>query len=153
MAQKPGSFVHIEIASANPSRTKKFLEDVFAWKFEDIPEMNYTMYDAGSGPGGGIMAPMEGQGPGILNYVLSNDIDGDIVKIENAGGSIVVPKMEIPNMGWWAGFKEPTGLMLALYQAKAAPRPRPRARPAARSRSRGSARKAKGKKGRGRRSR
>ena len=151
MAQKPGSFVHIEIASENPSRTRKFLEDVFAWKFEDIPEMNYTTYDAGSGPGGGLMSPMQGQPPGILNYVLSNDIDRDIERIENAGGSIIVPKMEIPNMGWWAGFKEPTGLMLALYQAKSAPRTR--ARPAARSRSRSSARKAKGKKGRGRRSR
>lgn len=136
MAQKPGSFVHIEFASANPARTRKFLEDVFAWKFQDIPEMNYAMYDAGSGPGGGIMSPMEGQGPGILNYLLSTDIDRDLAKIESAGGAVLVPKMEIPNMGWWAGFREPTGLMLALYQSKQAPRPRARTRTASRKSTR-----------------
>lgn len=130
---KPGSFVHIEIASADPARTRKFLEDVFAWKFEDVPEMNYTMYDPGSGPGGGIMSPMEGQGPGILNYIMSTDIDRDLAKIQSAGGSVLVPKMEIPNMGWWAGFREPTGLTLALYESKPAARPRPRARARARS--------------------
>lgn len=145
---KPGSFVHIEIASADPHRTRKFLEEVFAWKFEDVPEMNYTLYDAGSGPGGGIMSPMEGQGPGILNYIMSTDIDRDLAKIQAAGGSVLIPKMEIPNMGWWAGFREPTGLTLALYETKQAPRPRPRTR----ARAKSSARKGK-KGGRGRRSR
>jgi uncharacterized protein len=145
---KPGSFVHIEIASADPHRTRKFLEDVFAWKFQDMPEMNYALYDAGSGPGGGIMSPMEGQGPGILNYIMSTDIDRDLAKIQSAGGTVFVPKMEIPNMGWWAGFREPTGLVLALYQSSQAPRARPRSQ----ARSRRSAKKGK-KGGRSRRGR
>lgn len=31
---KPGSFVHIELASTDPERTKKFFEEVFEWDFE-----------------------------------------------------------------------------------------------------------------------
>jgi len=151
--QKPGSFVHIEIASSDPERTRKFFEDVFEWDFESHPEMDYHTYAAPSGPGGGLMKPMENQVPGILNYLMSHDIDDDVKKIEASGGRLLQPKMEIPGVGWWALFQEPTGITLALFQANVPPRapraPRPRAQ--ARSR-RSSARKApKGRaKGRGR---
>ncbi len=138
--QRPGSFVHIEIASTDPERTKQFFEDVFEWEFESHPEMNYHTYEAPSGPGGGLMSPMENQTPGILNYLLSHDLDEDVKKIESAGGRILQPKMEIPGVGWWALFQEPTGITLALFQSNAPPEParRPRRRPSAR---RGSARK------------
>ncbi len=115
---KPGSFVHIEIASTDPERTKKFFEDVFEWDFEGVPEMNYHTYEAPSPPHGGLMSPMENQRPGILNYLLSHSIDEDIKKIESAGGHILLPKMEIPGVGWWASFEEPTGIVLALFEAK-----------------------------------
>ena len=127
---KAGSFVHIELASADPERTRKFFEDVFAWEFEFMPEMEYHTYVAPSGPGGGLMKPMESQPPGILNYLLSDDVDTDVKKIEGAGGHILEPKREIPGVGWWALFQEPTGITLALFQPKMAPRPaRARARP------------------------
>ncbi len=147
--QKPGSFVHIEIASTDPARTKKFFEDVFEWDFESHPEMNYHTYAAPSGPGGGLMSPMENQQPGILNYLMSHDIDTDVKKIEESGGRVLQPKREIPGVGWWAVFEEPTGIVLALFQSP--PRPaaaaRPRARKAA-SRGRKASARGKGKKGR-----
>ena len=149
MAQnKPGSFVHMEIASTDPQRTRKFFEDVFEWDFEFMPEMNYHTYEAPSGPGGGLMSPMENQSPGILNYLLSHDIDQDVKRIEEAGGRLLQPKMEIPGVGWWALFQEPTGITLALFQSIPQPRPpRPRAQ---RRPRRASARKASKGKARGR---
>lgn len=145
---KPGSFVHIEIASTDPSRTKKFFEDVFEWDFESHPEMSYHTFIAPSGPGGGLMSPMENQQPGILNYLMSHDIDDDVKKIQEAGGRLLQPKMEIPGVGWWASFEEPTGIVLALFQGL--PQPRPARRPPRRAASRGrkSGARAKGKKGR-----
>ncbi len=125
---KPGSFVHIELASTDPARTRKFFEDVFAWTFEDIPEMDYATFEAPSGPGGGLMAPMEGQPPGVLNYLLSSDVDADLRRIEGAGGRVLRPKTEIPGIGWWALFQEPTGIVLALFQARMEARER-RSRP------------------------
>jgi len=147
---KPGSFVHIEIASTDPTRTKKFFEDVFEWDFESIPEMDYHTYVAPSPPHGGLMSPMENQRPGILNYLMSHDIDADVKKIQEAGGRVLQPKMEIPGVGWWASFEEPTGIVLALFQSRTpdlAERRRARARQAAGRRRKTSGR-AKGKKGR-----
>ncbi len=148
--QKPGSYVHIEIASSDPERTKKFFEDVFEWDFESHPEMNYHTYVPASGPGGGLMSPMENQQPGILNYLLSHSIDEDVKKIEEAGGRLLQPKMEIPGVGWWALFQEPTGITLALFEAKPMPQA-PRARAQSRPRRASTRKAAKGKaKGRGR---
>lgn len=132
--------MHIEIASTDPTRTRKFLEEVFEWKFQDMPEMQYATYEPASGPGGGLMSPMENQPPGFLNYLMSSDIDRDLRKVETAGGQVLRPKSEIPNVGWWAMFQEPTGIVMALFQGLAAP-PRERR---ARTRRRPAARKARG---------
>jgi len=131
MAQKPNSVVHVEIHSNAPEKTKAFLKDVFEWKFQDMPEMNYSMFETPSALGGGLQKA-ENLPAGVLDYISSNDIDGTIKKIQSSGGAIVMPKAEIPGMGWFAVFQDPTGITLALYQAKAAPRAA-RARPRARA--------------------
>jgi len=124
MAQKPNSVVHVEIHSNAPEKTKAFLKDVFDWKFQDMPEMNYSMFEAPSAPGGGLQKA-ENLPAGVLDYILSKDIDGTVKKIQSSGGSIVTPKMAIPGMGFFAVFQDPTGITLALYEPQAAPRRAP----------------------------
>ena len=126
---KRGSYVHMEIASTDPARTRKFFEDVFDWKFQSMPEAEYETYAAAGGPGGGLMRPMEYQPPGILSYLLSASIDEDMARIEQAGGKLLAPKREISGVGWWALFQEPTGITMALFEAKPMERPPARPRP------------------------
>ena len=114
---EPGSFVHIEFASTDPRRTRKFLEDVFGWEFQSMPGMEYHVYSTPRGPGGAVMGPAEERPTGVLNYLLSRDIEADVRRIERAGGRILVPKKEVPGVGWWALFEEPTGIALALFQS------------------------------------
>ncbi len=117
MAQpKPGSIVHVELHSADPAKSKQFYGQVFGWKFEEIPEMNYTLWKAPNEPAGGLMHTMEGRPPQVLNYILSRSIEADVQKITQAGGAILQPKMEIPGQGWWALFQEPGGTVQALYE-------------------------------------
>ncbi len=125
--QKPGSIVHVELHSADPAKSKAFYAEIFGWKFQDIPEMEYTTFKAPSNPDGGLMKAIENRVQ-VLNYILTADIDRDVERIQRAGGSILQQKMEIPQMGWWALFQEPGGTTQALYQAMQMPRPA-RARP------------------------
>ena len=127
MQPKPGSIVHIELHSADPAKTKQFYGQVFGWKFEEMPEMNYTMWKAPNEPAGGLMHTMEGRPPQVLNYILSKSIDQSVQQIAAAGGTVIQPKMEIPGQGWWALFQEPGGTMMAVYETLQ--RPRPVARP------------------------
>jgi len=115
---KPGAIVHAEISSKDPAATKKFMEGVFGWKFTKMPEMDYWTFDAGSGPGGGLMKPMKGMQPGTLNYILVESVDDTTKKITKHGGKILMPKQEIPNFGWFAVFEVPGGVVKAIYEAK-----------------------------------
>ncbi len=115
---KPGGLVHVEFASTDPSRTRRFFEDVFGWSFESMPGLDYHVYATPFGPGGAVMPPATERPGGILNYLLSENLEADVRKIEAAGGKVLIAKHEIPNVGWWALFEDPTGIVLALFQAR-----------------------------------
>ena len=110
--------MHFEFASTNPKATRTFLEQVFAWRFESVPGLEYYPFGTPSGPGGAVMPLAEERPKGLLNYILSEAIDGDLEKVNGAGGRILTPKTEIPGLGWWAMFEEPGGCILALFQPK-----------------------------------
>ena len=40
-------FVHVELHTQDPQAAKKFYGELFDWKLEDVPEMNYTLIDVG----------------------------------------------------------------------------------------------------------
>lgn len=135
MADKPGAIVHVEFHSPDPDRTKAFYSKVFGWKFEDIPAMNYATFRAPSGPGGGLQRPGD-KGPMVLNYILSSEIDETAEAIEANGGSVLIPKSEIPGVGWWALFQDPAGLTMALYQSLPRPQAASKRTPARKASSR-----------------
>lgn len=116
VGSKPGGLVHVELASANPVATRRFLEETFSWRFEVVPGLEYSPFGTPSGPGGAVMPQTEERPKGVLNYILSEDIERDIGKVRSAGGRITGPREEIPGVGCWALFEEPGGCLLALFQ-------------------------------------
>lgn len=108
--------VHVEIPAANVEAAATFYEALFGWKIQRVPEMNYTMWEDGSGSGGGFN-PVSDENPAgqVLVYIHSDDIEADLKKVEKLGGKVVHPKTEIPQTGWFGVFQDPTGNVLALY--------------------------------------
>ena len=114
---KPGSIVHVEFHVKEPKKVEKFYASLFGWKFQDVPGLNYSLFQAPSGPGGGVGELQPGNWhPGVINYILVNSIDDDVGKIKKAGGKVVVPKSKVPNQGWFAVFEDPSGTRMALWQ-------------------------------------
>ncbi len=108
--------VHIEIPAADVPSAAKFYESLFGWKMEHAPEFDYTMWADGGGYGGGFTkVGHDGTAGQVLVYIDSDDIDADLAKAEQLGGTIVTPKTEIPGTGWFGLFKDTTGNTLALY--------------------------------------
>jgi hypothetical protein len=108
--------VHVEIPAIDVKAAAKFYQELFGWKIEDVPEMNYTMWADGSGSGGGF-TEVSGENPGgrVLVYIDSDDIEADLKKVEALGGKVVHQKTEIPQTGWFGVLQDPTGNHLALY--------------------------------------
>jgi uncharacterized protein len=84
---------------------------------------NYVQFQAEGGPGGGFaeLAGSTANNPeykpdSLIVYVGSDDIDADLAKVESLGGKTVFPKTEIPHVGWFAIFTDPTGNRIALFK-------------------------------------
>jgi predicted enzyme related to lactoylglutathione lyase len=117
MAVQP--IVHVEIPASDPKASSEFYNKVFGWEITHAEQFNYYMFRAGNGPGGGWIstsgehAAQPGQ---LLVYLDSDDIDADLARIEQSGGTVVEPKMEIPGQGWLAVWTDPSGNRLGLFQ-------------------------------------
>ncbi len=111
------NIVHVEIPAVNMEGAGKFYHELFGWKIQPMPEMNYTMWEAGDGDeyGGFPLVSDENPAGQVLVYFASDDIEADLKKVEKLGGKVVHPKAEIPGMGWYGVFQDPTGNVLALY--------------------------------------
>ena len=108
--------VHVEIPAANVQAAGKFYRELLGWKIEHDDTMNYSMWQAGDGSGGGFPEVSKDAPAGhVLVYIDSDDIDADLKKVEKLGGTVVQPKTEIPSIGWFGMFKDPTGNVLGLY--------------------------------------
>ncbi len=112
------SIAHVEFSAQNAQAAGEFYAEVFGWQIEPIPEMNYVMFNAGDTGGGFPQTDGDMFKPGdVVVYVNTDDIDASLAKIETAGGKTLVSKSEIPGMGWFAMFSDPTGNRVGLYTA------------------------------------
>ena len=78
------------------------------------------MFQANPGPGGGFDKVGEAMGMGykpgeVLIYVSTDDIDATLAIAASLRGKILQPKTEIPNVGWFGIFSDPTGNRIALF--------------------------------------
>lgn len=121
MASHP--IVHIEFPAHDTKAAGAFYAAVFDWKVETDSAFDYTMFQAEGGPAGGFVQTGPAAEPGMLStqpgdillYIATNDIESSLRTVEMHGGSMVQPKTEIPGVGWFAVFTDPTGNRVGLF--------------------------------------
>lgn len=125
--------IHFEIHADNPDRAVVFYSTVLGWHFTKWSgPIDYWLIKTGEreqpGIDGGMMrrhgaAPANGQP--VSAYVCTVDvpnIDEYLTKATGHGGSVALPKMPIPNIGWLAYIKDTEGNILGLMQPDTAAR-------------------------------
>jgi predicted enzyme related to lactoylglutathione lyase len=118
--------VHFEVPFDDADRARGFYSDVFDWKIQSMPEMQYNIVTTGpvsdegmpSEPGyiGGGM--MQRQAP-VSSPVITlqvDDIDATLVAVEKHGGTRLGDKMQIGEMGFAAYFNDSEGNLMGLWQ-------------------------------------
>ena len=117
--------VHFEIHAADPERGAKFYEKVFGWTFQKWEgPMEYWLITTGSddkpGINGGLVRRRgEIDGQAVIAYVCTvdvDDLDASIAAVEANGGTVALPKMPIPGMGWLAYYKDTEGNIFGMMQ-------------------------------------
>jgi predicted enzyme related to lactoylglutathione lyase len=110
----------------NADRAKEFYGKVFGWTFQkwgDDAEpywLTTTGADGEPGINGGMMARHPGMGPGTTNTMGVESVDEAVETIKQAGGTIIMEKMAIPNMGWVAYAKDTEGNQFGVFQMDSA---------------------------------
>jgi predicted enzyme related to lactoylglutathione lyase len=114
----PNPLIHWELMVSDPERAKAFYTRVFDWTFTPAgPE--YTLINAGSDPGGGLMQRPPGVSGSALNsYFRVEDLDRTLRAAVEAGATVVVPRMEVEGIGWFAMFLDPDQIPIGVMQLK-----------------------------------
>ncbi len=82
-----------------------------------MPEMAYTVVKAGGESVGGIMAiPSEAAGtpPHWGAYVTVDDVDATVEKALAMKATVIMPAMDIPEVGRMAIIQDPQGAMISV---------------------------------------
>jgi uncharacterized protein len=123
--------VHFEIPTDDQPRAKRFYAEVFGWRMQDMPaggeaytfaittpvdeQLQHT--EAGAINGGMFQRSPQLPVTSPVVTIGVDSIDEHIPRIEAAGGSLVVPKGEVPDMGYYAYFKDTEGNLMGLWES------------------------------------
>ncbi len=116
----------VDLSTSDPDGAKDFYHALFGWEFTDEPAGEqgvYTMAKLNGKSAAGMMQQAPEQAamgiPPLWNtYVTSRDIESTLGKVEGAGGSVMVPTMDVMDAGRMAVIVDPTGAVVALWEPK-----------------------------------
>jgi predicted enzyme related to lactoylglutathione lyase len=128
--------IHFEIHTSDATRAIAFYEGLFGWRFHKwdgpMPYWIVDTADAGApdepGINGGMVqrmggAPVEGAAVNAWVCTVGVDaVDARVASAQRLGGTVAVPKMAVPGIGWLAYVKDPDGNILGLMQSDTAAR-------------------------------
>jgi hypothetical protein len=112
--------IHFEIPADNPERAGSFYQEVFGWQISkwDGPE-EYWLIKSGDTDHPGIDGGISRKNDMLqvtTNTIDVPDVDQYTEKIQANGGTVLVPKMAVPGVGWMAYCKDTEGNVFGLMQ-------------------------------------
>jgi len=123
-----GRVVHFEIPYDDGDRARKFYADAFGWTINVIPDMHYSIVQTGpvtdegfpteAGYIGGGMLHRESPTDRPVITIDVEDIEEALAKIESLGGTTLVGRQDVGDMGYAAYFKDVEGNLMGLWQSR-----------------------------------
>ena len=118
---------HFEIHAEHPEKAAEFYRELFGWKMQHMPHINYWLIDTSHenepGINGGIVKRMGAKpadGQAVNAFVCTAtvpSVDSYFARAQKLGGTAALPKMAIPGVGYVAYCKDPDGNIFGLHQA------------------------------------
>ena len=122
--------VHFELPVDDLERARGFYGSIFGWKLQDWPMPDGSKYigvhttpidektrqplKPGAINGGMLMRNENVQAPIFAIHVSS--VDEKVKMVEKAGGKVVMPKMDMMGMGFYAYVQDPEGNVIGLWE-------------------------------------
>jgi predicted enzyme related to lactoylglutathione lyase len=112
--------VHFEISADDPERASGFYRSVFGWKIINWEgPVDYWLVTTGEKGTPGIDGGIKHRPEPDLTTVVTvevESVDETLDKITAGGGVILMPKTEIPGVGYHAYFRDTEGNVVGLME-------------------------------------
>ena len=119
MPDPHGSFIWYELLTSDHAQAKRFYDEVVGWDIEEQSsapvDIDYRMIRAAGSDVGGVMQLSDemrqhGARPTWLGYIGVDDVDATVARAEAAGGKVMMPAMDMPEIGRMALLADPQGI-------------------------------------------
>jgi predicted enzyme related to lactoylglutathione lyase len=124
-----GRVVHFEIPFDDGDRAQRFYRDAFGWQLQSMPGMGYVLVTSGptgdGGPtepgfiNGGMFSRQVSPSPGPLVVVDVESIDDTLRRIGELGGTTVLGRQPVGDMGFSAYATDTEGNVVGLWETAA----------------------------------
>ncbi|MDH6137864.1 putative enzyme related to lactoylglutathione lyase [Kitasatospora sp. MAA4] len=130
---QPGAFQGLEVASehdalcwaelhvADSAAALAFYGSLFGWRSQEMsmPGMAYTVLSTADGDlqdssFGGLAGVQEGMRPAWIPYFDAADADAVTARVQQAGGIVLMPAADVPEVGRIAWLADPFGAPFAI---------------------------------------
>ena len=115
-----GALMWNELQTTDPEDATQFYSSLLGMGSSKFPgPIDYTLLNVAGTDVAGVMAITEDMGPVPPNwgvYFGVDDADATAKKAESLGGSIIIPAMDIPEFGRFAGLQDPQGAMFSVLR-------------------------------------
>jgi predicted enzyme related to lactoylglutathione lyase len=117
----PGAISWTELMTPDPAAAAEFYGSLFGWTVEKSADvgMDYRVIKVGETSQGGMMAPPPGGPPMPPHwnaYVTVADLQHTLATCERLGGKVLMPGMDIPQVGRLAVIQDPQGAVINVIQ-------------------------------------
>ena len=113
-----------DLSTSDPQAAKAFYGPLFGWEFTDNPTDQGGPYTMATKDGKSVAAMMQQPPeqaemgiPSMWNtYITVDDVAETVAKVEGAGGTIMMPPMDVMDAGKMAVLVDPTGAVFCVWQ-------------------------------------
>lgn len=118
------NLAHFAIYIDDMERAKDFYSNLFGWDYNSYGAEDFLQIKDSSGTEASLIgalqsrkySPIDDRIIGFECSIAVTDIDAIIKKIETCKGKLVMPKTEIPHVGWLVKFLDTEGNILCAVQ-------------------------------------
>jgi predicted enzyme related to lactoylglutathione lyase len=118
IANKPA---WLDLSSHDAEGSRNFYSQVFGWNVEVNPDPQYGGYGIAKVDGkdvAGISPAQSADSPTAWSiYIGTDDVDATTAKAGAAGGTVILPALEVPGQGRMAVYQDPSGAFISVWQA------------------------------------
>lgn len=122
MAYKHGHFVWFELVVPEIDKGKAFYTEVMGWGSMEMPmgpDATYLMLTKNDKPQCGVVnARMEGIPAHWTSYVSVDDVDAAAQRVIANGGKVIMPGIDVPQVGRMALVADPEGATFNLFKGE-----------------------------------